>query len=330
MMGGIDISTLTLEQYFRMIHENHALGMVNEERRRTMEKDTKDMTIVEYIKYETKIKRQSWRDSQSHFLTKYDSWDVASFHLEENKTLDYLYYTDNAKIDAYYDLPPLLPCFKHIQPYTQCKNKSYNAELDEEINYISYGESVMSKQGIIDNTDAPDVPNLEPHDEGISSDDDVDEYFNLYAMTDLGTCVNIMPNSDFEYLKLTNLKKIDILVGMANMTPQAPLGTVENVLVKIDKFVFPCDFVVIDMPRILGEMMILGKPFLATIHAQINVFNGEISFEIGEDRVKFDVNRNSHHSSATLENVYMATEKESFNPFEIEDDIFSYESPACL
>ncbi|GKE10682.1 hypothetical protein Tco_1414233, partial [Tanacetum coccineum] len=53
MMRGIDISTLTLEQYFRMIDENHALGMVNEERRRTMEKDTEDMTIVEYIKYET-------------------------------------------------------------------------------------------------------------------------------------------------------------------------------------------------------------------------------------------------------------------------------------
>ncbi|GKG05734.1 putative reverse transcriptase domain-containing protein, partial [Tanacetum coccineum] len=86
--------------------------------------------------------------------------------------------------------------------------------------------------------------------------------------------------------KLTDLKKTDILVGMANMTQQAPLGTMENVLIKIDKFVFPCDFIVIDMPGILGEMMILDKPFLATIHAQIDVFNGEISFRIGEDRVK--------------------------------------------
>ncbi|GKB63756.1 phospholipase-like protein [Tanacetum coccineum] len=154
--------------------------------------------------------------------------------------------------------------------------------------------------------------------------------FNLYSMTDLGTCVNIMPYLVFEYLKLTDLKKTDILVRMANMTQQAPLGTVENVLIKIDKFVFPCDFVVIDMPGILGEMMILDKPFLATIHAQIDVFNGEISFGIGEDRVKFDVNGNSHHSNATLEKVYMETKKESFNPLEIEDGLFSYESPACL
>ncbi|GJS36508.1 hypothetical protein Tco_0534890 [Tanacetum coccineum] len=116
--------------------------------------------------------------------------------------------------------------------------------------------------------------------------------FSLYAMSDLGTCVNIMPNSVFEYMKLTNLKKTNVLVGMANMTQQTPLETVQNVLVKIDKFVFPCDFVVIDMLRILGEMMILGKPFLTTIHAQIDVFNGDISFGIGKDRVKFDVNGN--------------------------------------
>nr|GFA17734.1 hypothetical protein [Tanacetum cinerariifolium] len=72
------------------------------------------------------------------------------------------------------------------------------------------------------------------------------------------------------------------------MIQQEPLGTVENVLVMIDKFVFLCDFAVIDMPGILGEMVILCKPFLVTIHAQIDVFNGEISFGIGKNRVKFE------------------------------------------
>ncbi|GJR91338.1 hypothetical protein Tco_0215349 [Tanacetum coccineum] len=147
MMGGINISTLTLDQYFRMIDENHAPCIVNEEFRKTMEKDIDDMAIVD------------------------------SFHLEENKTLDYPYYTNDAKIDAYYDLPPLLPCFKPIQPYTKRKNESYKTELNEEINYMSDRESVMSEQGTIDNTDAPDAPNLEPYDEGMCSDDDVDEWF---------------------------------------------------------------------------------------------------------------------------------------------------------
>ncbi|GKA33625.1 hypothetical protein Tco_0720054 [Tanacetum coccineum] len=148
--------------------------MVNEEFGRTMEKDIKDMTIAEYMKYEEEMKRQSWKDSQSYFLTEYDNWDVGSFRLKKNITSDYPYYTDDAKINAYYDLPHLLPCFKPIQPYTQHKNESYKAELDEEINYMSDGESVMSDQGTIDNTDEP---NLEPYDEGISSDDEVDEWF---------------------------------------------------------------------------------------------------------------------------------------------------------
>ncbi|GJR32092.1 putative reverse transcriptase domain-containing protein [Tanacetum coccineum] len=52
MMGGINISTLTLEQYFRLIEENQAPGMVNDEFGGTMEKDIKDMTIAEYMEYE--------------------------------------------------------------------------------------------------------------------------------------------------------------------------------------------------------------------------------------------------------------------------------------
>nr|GFD22652.1 hypothetical protein [Tanacetum cinerariifolium] len=72
-MRGSDINTLTMEQYFKMIDENHAPGMVNKEFRRTMEGDIEDMTIDEYMKYEAEMKRKSWRDSQSYFLTKYDN-----------------------------------------------------------------------------------------------------------------------------------------------------------------------------------------------------------------------------------------------------------------
>ncbi|GJT30119.1 hypothetical protein Tco_0910394 [Tanacetum coccineum] len=142
-----------------------------------MENDIEDITIAEYMKYKAEMKMQSWRDYHSYFPTKYDNWDVGSFHLEKNKTSDYPYCVDDAKINAYYDFPPLLTCFKPIQPYTKYKNESYKTELDEEINLVSDGESMMSEQGTIDNIDAPNAPNLEPHDEGMSSDDDVDEWF---------------------------------------------------------------------------------------------------------------------------------------------------------
>ncbi|GKE90286.1 phospholipase-like protein, partial [Tanacetum coccineum] len=108
---------------------------------------------------------------------------------------------------------------------------------------------------------------------------------NLYAMADLGASVNIMPKSIFEHLKLANLKETIMVIEIADMTKKAPLGIVENIQVKIDKFLFPFDFMIIDMLGEPNEMMILGMPFLATIHAQIDLFKREISLGIGEDRI---------------------------------------------
>nr|GEW16128.1 RNA-directed DNA polymerase homolog [Tanacetum cinerariifolium] len=144
VMGEIDISTLTLEQYFRLIEENQASRMANDEFEGTMEKEIEDMTIAEYIEYKAEMKRKSWRDAQSYFPTKYDDGDDGSFHLEKNRTLNYPYYNESSK-----------------------------EELKEEISYMSDGESVMSEQDTSDNTNAP---NLEPYDEGMSNDDDVDEW----------------------------------------------------------------------------------------------------------------------------------------------------------
>ncbi|GJX98080.1 putative reverse transcriptase domain-containing protein [Tanacetum coccineum] len=114
---------------------------------------------------------------------------------------------------------------------------------------------------------------------------------NFYAMADLGASVNVIPKSMFEHLKLANLKKTDMLFEMADMTKWVPLGIVENVIVKINKFLFPPDFVVIDMLNTRNETMILGRPFLAIIHAEIDVFNKEISLEIRNDRITFDMDK---------------------------------------
>ncbi|GKA07575.1 reverse transcriptase domain-containing protein [Tanacetum coccineum] len=106
---------------------------------------------------------------------------------------------------------------------------------------------------------------------------------NFYDMADLGAIVNVIPKSMFEHLKLDRLKKTDMLVEMAYMTKRSPIGIVENVLVKIDKFLFLSDFMVMDMLNTRNETMILGRPFLATTHAEIDVFNKEISLGIREE-----------------------------------------------
>nr|GEY12666.1 hypothetical protein [Tanacetum cinerariifolium] len=76
---------------------------------------------------------------------------------------------------------------------------------------------------------------------------------------DVGDSVNILPGSMFDHLKLTNLKETNMLVEMADMTKKALVGIVENVSVKIDKILFPFDFIIIDMLGDPNETMILGK-----------------------------------------------------------------------
>ncbi|GJU66174.1 hypothetical protein Tco_1252433 [Tanacetum coccineum] len=122
---------------------------------------------------------------------------------------------------------------------------------------------------------------------------------------DLGANVNVIPKSMFEHLNLAQLKKTDMLVEMEDMTKRSPIGIVENVLVKIDKFLFPSDFVVMDMLNTCNETMILGRPFLATIHAEIDVFNKEISLGIAGDRVTFDMNKKIHNFTTPIGEIYM-------------------------
>ncbi|GJY34101.1 hypothetical protein Tco_0418570 [Tanacetum coccineum] len=70
--------------------------------------------------------------------------------------------------------------------------------------------------------------------------------FNIYAMADVGASVNVLPRNIFEYLKLTNLSETEMLVEMADMRKKAPLRIVRDILVKIDKFLFPFDFIILD------------------------------------------------------------------------------------
>ncbi|GJY75829.1 phospholipase-like protein [Tanacetum coccineum] len=144
---------------------------------------------------------------------------------------------------------------------------------------------------------------------------------NLYATTTLDAKDNIMPQRVYEYLGLDKLINTSTLENTTGTNE--PLGTV-NILVKFGELEFPCKFII----KIAEDVIILGRPFLESTHAQIDVFNEEISFEIGSKKFKFNID-----SYQSIEKIYMVDlgqEEETFNPLEIGIDLFSYESPACL
>ncbi|GKC83692.1 homeodomain-like protein [Tanacetum coccineum] len=111
------------------------------------------------------------------------------------------------------------------------------------------------------------------------------------ALADLGASISIMPYSLFKRLGLGSLKPIKMTIEMADRSMQSPKGIKENVLVKISNFVFPVDFVVLDIMEDENVPIILGRPMLATAHAKIDVYGKKISLGVGNDQVVFNINK---------------------------------------
>ncbi|GJS64577.1 homeodomain-like protein [Tanacetum coccineum] len=101
---------------------------------------------------------------------------------------------------------------------------------------------------------------------------------------------SVMPFSMFKRLGLGNPKPINIMIEMADRSMQSPKGIVENVLVKNHNFIFPVDFVIIDIIEDDKVPLILGRPMLATAHAKIDVFGKKISLEVGTEQIVFNAN----------------------------------------
>ena len=84
------------------------------------------------------------------------------------------------------------------------------------------------------------------------------------ALCDSGASINWMPLSVAQRLSLGELTPIAIALQMENRTLAHPEGILEDVLIKVGKFVFPMDFVVINMEEDKQVPLMLGKPFLTT------------------------------------------------------------------
>ena len=97
------------------------------------------------------------------------------------------------------------------------------------------------------------------------------------ALLDLGASVNLLPYSVYKQLGLGELKPTNITLSLEDRSGKIPKGIVEDVLVKVDKFYYLVDFVVLDTEPIESGPnhvpIILGRPFLATANAIINFQN---------------------------------------------------------
>ena len=112
-------------------------------------------------------------------------------------------------------------------------------------------------------------------------------------LLDLGASVNLLPYSVYKKLGLGKLKPTNITLSLADRSVKIRKGILEDVLVKVDKFYYPLDFVVLDTEPIASGLnhvaIILGRPFLATANAIINCRNGVMQLTFGNMTLELNI-----------------------------------------
>ncbi|GJR06451.1 reverse transcriptase domain-containing protein [Tanacetum coccineum] len=115
------------------------------------------------------------------------------------------------------------------------------------------------------------------------------------ALADLGASINLMPLSVWKQLSLPELTSTRMTLKLADRSVAHPKGIAEDIFVKVGMFYFPSDFVVVDYfvdPRV---PLILGRPFLRTARALIDVYGEELTLRFDDDAITFKVGQTSRY-----------------------------------
>ncbi|BAU03085.1 hypothetical protein VIGAN_UM009200, partial [Vigna angularis var. angularis] len=100
-----------------------------------------------------------------------------------------------------------------------------------------------------------------------------------------------MPLSMCRTIQGLEIKPTRMALQLADRSLKYPYGVVEDVLVKVDKFVFPVDFIVMEMEGNSDVPLILGRPFMKTARVLIDVENGKLKMRVDDEEVTFDVSK---------------------------------------
>ncbi|XP_047178948.1 uncharacterized protein LOC124845786 [Vigna umbellata] len=109
------------------------------------------------------------------------------------------------------------------------------------------------------------------------------------ALIDLRASINLMPLFMFKEIEGLELKPTRMTLQLVDRSLKYPYGVAEDVLVKVDKFLFPVDFVIMEMEEDVNVPPILWRPFMKTVRVLINVENGKLKVRVQDEEVNFDV-----------------------------------------
>jgi hypothetical protein len=103
--------------------------------------------------------------------------------------------------------------------------------------------------------------------------------FNCYALCDLGASISIMPRKIYDMLGLQPFEKFYFDVPLADVAKKKPLGRINDVLIMVNNNLVPVDFLVLYVECNASCPIILGRPFLRTVGAIIDMKEGTIKYQ---------------------------------------------------
>nr|GFB77241.1 reverse transcriptase domain-containing protein [Tanacetum cinerariifolium] len=111
------------------------------------------------------------------------------------------------------------------------------------------------------------------------------------ALADLGASINLMPLSVWEGLSLPELTPTYMMLELADRLVSKPIGIAKDVSFKVEVFHFSADFVVVDFEPDPRVPLILGRCFLKTSRALIDVHKGELMLRIGNEAITYNLDQ---------------------------------------
>nr|GEV20421.1 hypothetical protein [Tanacetum cinerariifolium] len=216
-----------------------------------------------------------------------------------------------------------LEFWDNIQGYVSAAAVNYNqGPLPSNTNANTKGElkAITTQSGLV--LDGPSVPVPPPF---INSEEDerVEESkgprtreLKCKALADLGASINLIPLSVWKKLGLAELISTRMTLELANRPICTPAEIARDVFVSVGKFTFLADFVIVDYESDPIVPLILGRPFLRTARALIDVHGEEMILCDGDERLTLNMR---HDTSSYLNQP----QKESINMINIYNN--SYE-----
>ncbi|KAL4342292.1 hypothetical protein GQ457_08G035120 [Hibiscus cannabinus] len=117
----------------------------------------------------------------------------------------------------------------------------------------------------------------------------IDNHYVGKALCDLGASINLMPKSVFQRLGIGKARPTTVMLQLADRSYIQPEGKIEDILVRVDKFIFPADFIVLDCEADEHAPIILGRPFLATGRMLIDCEKGELTIRVNDQKVTLNI-----------------------------------------